>query len=125
MWYREVQWRNRLLVEQALMLERFPQFLLTRSPAALLVWRGVLVPAEGVSFEITVTMPVRYPYVAPELRAERPPLRPGAPHLYANGTLCVHKLNWDPTRGTVASVIPLAAAWLIGYLNWTRTGERF
>jgi len=125
MWYREAKWRNRLLAEQALMRERFPQFVLTRSSAALLVWRGVLVPVEEASFEISVTMPSRYPYLTPELRAERPRLQPGAPHLYANGTLCVHKLNWDPMRGTVASVIPLAAAWLVGYLNWTRTGEQF
>jgi hypothetical protein len=28
-------------------------------------------------------------------------------------------------RSTVASTIPLAAAWLISYLNWSRTGEAF
>ena len=125
MWYREVRWRNRLLVEQALMRERFPQFVLTRSPVALLVWRGVLEPLKGVLFEVSVTVPSHYPYVAPELGVERPQLRAGAPHLYANGALCVHRLNWDPTRGTVASVLPLAAAWLVGYMNWSRTGEQF
>ncbi len=125
MWYREAKWHNRLLAEQSLMHERFPQFVLTQSPSDLLVWRGVLVPVEGAPFEISVTMPARYPYGAPELRAERPRIRPGAPHLYANGTLCVHRLSWDPMRGTVVSVIPLAAAWLVGYLNWLRTGEQF
>jgi len=124
-WYREAKWRNRLVAEQSLMRERFPQFALTRSPGGLLVWRGVITPVNGAAFEISVTMPARYPYEAPELRAEVPRIRPGAPHVYANGSLCVHRLNWDPMRGTVVSVIPLAAAWLVGYLNWTRSGEPF
>ena len=125
MWYLDKRWHNRLIAEQSLMGERFPQFALTRSPSGLLVWRGVLVPVKDSPYEISVTMPVRYPYEAPELRAERPRISHGAPHLYANGALCVHKLSWDPMRGTVVSVIPLAAAWLVGYLNWARTGEQF
>ena len=107
------------------MRERFPQFVLTESTSGLLIWRGILLPVAGSPFVISVTMPARYPYSAPELRAEQPRIRAGAPHLYANGTLCVHRLNWDPMRGTVVSVIPLAAAWLVGYLNWIRTGENF
>jgi hypothetical protein len=108
------------------MNERFPQFILTRSATGLLVWRGILQPIEGTAFEISATMPARYPYEAPELRVERPRLRPGALHLYANETLCVHRrAGWDPMRGTVASVIPLASAWLVGYLHWLRTGEGF
>jgi ubiquitin-protein ligase len=86
----------------------------------------VLQPVRSApAFEITATMPTRYPYEAPELRVERPRVRAGAPHLYANGTLCIHKQNWDPMRGTVASVIPLASAWLVGYLAWLQTGESF
>src|SRR3989442_15023184 len=104
------------------MRERFPQFVLTRSTAGLLVWRGVLTPVDGARFEISVTTPTRYPYEAPELRAERPRLTPGAPHVYSSGALCVHKLHWDPMRGTVVSVVPLAAAWLVGYMNWVHTG---
>ncbi len=125
MWFEEARWRSRLLAEHALMRERFPGFILTRTASGLLVWRGVLRPAEDAAFEVSATAPAQYPYVAPELRVERPPLRSGAPHLYANGTLCVHKASWDPMRGTVASVIPLAAAWLVGYLNWSRSGEGF
>jgi ubiquitin-protein ligase len=120
-----VRWRNRLLAEKAIMRSRFPQFILTCTHSDLLVWRGILEPVRSAAFGITATMPANYPYSAPELRVERPRLRPGAPHLYANGTLCIHKQNWDPMRSTVASTIPLAAAWLISYLNWSRTGEAF
>ena len=125
MWYQEPKWRNRLVVEAGLLRQRFPGFVLTRSGAGLLVWRGIVQPVVGAAFEITATMPARYPYEAPELRVERPRLRPGAPHVYASGALCIHKQSWDPMRGTVASVIPLASAWLVGYLAWLRTGENF
>ena len=123
--YEETRWRSRLLAEQALMRERFPGFVLTRAATGTLVWRGVLHPVGDAAFEVSATTPTHYPYAAPELRVERPPLRTGTPHLYANGTLCVHKASWDPMRGTIASVIPLAAAWLVGYLHWANTGEGF
>ena len=126
MWYLQPKWRNRLVVEAALMRERFPGFVLTRSVGGQLVWRGTLRPvARGSLFELSVTVPERYPYEAPALRVERPALRPGAPHLYVNNHLCVHRQGWDPSRGTVASVVPLAAAWLTAYQHWQETGESF
>ena len=124
-WFEESHWRLRLRAETALMKERFPDFALERTNTGDLSWRGILEPIGGEWFEITALTPANYPYAAPQLRVVRPELRPGSPHLYADGSLCVHKANWDPMRGTVASTIPLAAAWLVGYLNWARTGEGF
>ena len=124
-WYEEPRWQLRLQAEVALMKERFPDFGLERTRTGDLMWRGTLEPIESELFEVTALTPANYPYAAPQLRVMRPELRPGAPHLYADGTLCVHKVKWDPMRGTVASTIPLAAAWLVGYLNWAQTGEGF
>ena len=122
MWYEEPRWRNRLVVEQAAMENRFPDFVLTQSPERLLVWRGILRPA-GRLYEVSATMPRRYPYQEPELRLESPQCRPGAPHRYMSGAMCIHPAGgWDPTRGTVASTIPLAAAWLVRYVSWLDTG---
>jgi ubiquitin-protein ligase len=126
MWYQEQKWRNRLLVEAALMRERFPGFLLTRGATGLLSWRGVLRPVKSApAYEISVTVPARYPYEPPMLRVERPTLLPGAPHLFLNGSLCVYRQSWDPLRGTIASVVPLVAAWLTAYEHWRETGESF
>jgi len=126
MWYEENRWRNRLVVETALMRERFPGFILTRGVAGQLIWRGVLQPVKSApAYEISVTVPPKYPYQPPVSRVERPALRRGAPHLYLNGSLCVYRQSWDPMRGTVASVVPLVAAWLTAYEHWRQTGESF
>ena len=122
MWYEEPRWRNRLVVEHAAMESRFPDFVLIRSPDRLLVWRGILRPA-GRLFEVSATMPRRYPYQEPELRLESPACRSDAPHRYLSGAMCIHPAGgWDPTRGTIASTIPLAAAWLVRYMSWLDTG---
>lgn len=126
MWYQEQKWRNRLMVEAALMRERFPGFVLMSGAAGQLIWRGVLQPMQGASaYEISVTVPARYPYEAPKLRVERPALRPDAPHRFLDGSICIYRQSWDPLRGTVASVVPLVAAWLTAYEHWRRTGESF
>jgi len=114
------------VVEAALMRERFPGFILTRGVAGQLIWRGVLQPVKSApAYEISVTVPPKYPYQPPVSRVERPALRRGAPHLYLNGSLCVYRQSWDPMRGTVASVVPLVAAWLTAYEHWRQTGESF
>lgn len=124
MWYQVPRWRNRLIAEQALMRERFPHFVLCRDASDRLVWRGILVPfEEGPGFLATLVLPSDYPYASPQLFVERPAIRPDAPHLHADGTLCIYKDDWSPGTGTAASVLPLAAVWLLNYLLWIATGE--
>lgn len=125
MWYRETIWSGRLLVEKALMADRFPTFLLFRSPGGSLAWFGLLRPTGGTEYLVSLTYPTRYPYEEPRLRVESPRLRDGAPHTYMDSSLCVHRTNWDPHRSTAVSEVPLAAAWLTAYEHWLRTGERF
>ena len=126
MWYLQPKWRNRLLVETELMRERFPLFAPIRTTNDALVWRGILRPTRtGKGYVVAVELPANYPYAAPILRVEQPALQPGSPHRYANGSLCIHRQSWEPTRGTIASVVPLAAAWLVAYEHWLRTGEDF
>jgi ubiquitin-protein ligase len=125
-WHREERWSSRLALEDALMRERFPQFVMTLSEADALVWRGILEPVPGSAFEVTVTAPARYPYEPPVLHVVKPRLRADAPHVYRGSLdLCVHKDNWMSMQGTVASMVPLAAAWLVAYLHWEQTGEGF
>ncbi len=107
------------------MLDRFPAFTLLRGADGALRWEGWLEPVPARRFLISVRYPPHYPYAAPVLHVITPSLRSGSPHRYADGSLCVHKMRWDPATGTAASCVPLAAAWLVGYISWVELGESF
>jgi ubiquitin-protein ligase len=123
-WYRDERWKARLVAERLLMQERFPQFILQQTDEDTLRWVGILEPVEGQPFAVSLAYPARYPYNAPVFRVEAPALSIGCPHLYADGSLCVHK-SWDSDRATAASCVPLICAWLVAYLHWLETGETF
>lgn len=123
-WYEAPTWKGRLLAEVALMRERFPHLRLVTLAGAL-QWEGVIEPVPGRRFRIALVYPPRYPYAPPTLWVLTPTIQQGAPHLYADGSICVHRSEWDPMTGTAASVVPLAAAWLVAYLHWRVTGEGF
>ena len=125
MWYRDARWQSRLFAEEALMRERFPGFSLRRRQSGELFWEGTLEPVRGRRFRIRLMYPSRYPYQEPVLRVVRPFLRDGAPHRYADGSLCIHRSGWNPATGTAASMIGLASGWLVCYLNWLENGEGF
>ena len=126
-WHLDPKWRGRLIAEQQLMRDRFPSFELRRGRENDLYWVGYLVPVPGVVFRVAIRYPRTYPYNAPTLQVLEPQLHPGAPHRYADseGTICIHKQAWDPATGTAASIVPLAAAWLVAYCDWLVTGETF
>jgi ubiquitin-protein ligase len=124
-WYEDPRWRRRLLAEQELMRARFPQFVLKRGRAGELYWRGAVEPVPRAVFIVRVVYPATYPFVEPTLRVDTPPLRAGAPHVYADGSLCVHRRQWDPTRGTAPSLVPVLCGWLFMYERWRLHGEVF
>lgn len=125
MWYQEPKWRSRLIAEAALMHERFRGFRLVRTQDGSLRWIGVLNPTPDSEFVVSLTYPADYPYREPKLRVERPALQGGAPHVYNDGSLCIHRRSWDPSRGTAVSEVPLIAAWLVAYQAWWRHGVPF
>jgi hypothetical protein len=124
-WYEDPKWQQRVLIEQEIMRERFPNFRLVRTEGRALQWVGLVEPVEGTRFLITVRYPEQFPYLPPRLFVEDPPLRRGSPHRYGDGSICIHKKYWDVSRGTAASCVPLACSWLASYVLWTRTGEEF
>ena len=107
------------------MRERFPGFRLVETSDGSLRWVGVLNPTPDAEFAVSLTYPTDYPYREPKLRVERPALVGGAPHVYSDGSLCVHRRGWDPSRGTAVSEVPLIAAWLVAYVAWRRHGMSF
>jgi hypothetical protein len=107
------------------MRKRFPRFQLRRDANGNLYWTGIVEPLEGHLFRIAVRYPSHYPYREPQFHVVEPPLRHGAPHVYMDGSLCLHRVRWNPDTGTAASCVPLISGWLVGYVSWCQTGESF
>ena len=124
-WYEQPHWTSRLIAEEALMQEMVPSFQLFKSDDGVLKWRGVLSPTGYTEYLVSVTYPPTYPYREPTLRVEVPALAAAAPHVYADGSLCTHRTNWDVQRATAVGEVGLVAAWLVAYETWLRTGEVF
>ena len=56
----------------------------------------------------------------------RPPSRPGEPlpHVYGDGSLCLHRVGeWSPDMLIADTIVPWACEWLIHYEIWLATGE--
>ena len=96
MWYEQDRWKDRLVVEREIMRQRFPGFVLVRYRDRNLAWHGTVEPIPGHRFEIALHYPYNYPYGEPKVRVRTPALRTGAPHVYGDGTLCVHRKGWNP-----------------------------
>lgn len=114
------------LAGQAIGLRRaFPAADIKIRPTKL-VWTGVLTPTP-LSRDYTV----RITYSAdeyPTVVIMDPPLQPDAdgllPHLFRDGSLCLHKANeWDGSMLIVDTIVPWAAEWLAHYELWTHTGQ--
>ncbi len=125
MWYRNDRWKPRLAAEVDVMCNRFPGFSLIEDASGQLLWVGVLEPQPQERFLVTLEYPKDFPYRAPALWVLEPPLAAGAPHVYADGSVCIHQTTWDAHRGTAASCVPLLSAWLLAYVVWLQTGERY
>jgi hypothetical protein len=103
---------------------RFPDSSAQVKPTRL-VWRGQLQPTP-----LSRTYRIEVSYLAggiPTVRVIDPPLetRPdeSLPHVYGNGTLCLHlDGEWTPTMLIVDTTLPWTAEWLINYEIWKATG---
>lgn len=91
-----------------------------------LVWVGTLQPTPAsrvYTVRITVTK-TRYPRVDvidPVLET-----RPGEslPHVFPDGSLCLHlDHEWSTDMLVVDTIVPWTAEWLINYEVWKATGE--
>ena len=88
-------------------------------------WEGDLQPTpDSPRYRLRVEYHLGGP---PRVVVLSPPLRPGAPHLYDDGSLCLYwpgEWLWRTSDKSIAkTVIPWAAFWLFYYELWSVTGE--
>jgi hypothetical protein len=91
-------------------------------------WTGQLQPSD-LSRDYTVRIDykqARYPVVrvlCPELRTSDTAF---LPHVYDDGTLCLHHAGqWTGAMLIVDTIVPWAAEWLMHYEIWLATGQWF
>jgi hypothetical protein len=102
----------------------FPNAKLELSPHRLL-WHGAITPtALSRTYDVSINFsPPRYPTVrvlAPALQD-----RPGEsiPHLFSNGSLCLHLDDeWSSAMLLVHTIVPWTSEWLFNYEIWLATG---
>lgn len=84
-------------------------------------WILAVMTARGNVYDIYIPYPLSYPDQEPRAWLDPPPQRAGNPHLYADGSICVHgdplwsneKYDWTPTVGFTS-----VRAWLELYEDW-------
>jgi hypothetical protein len=90
------------------------------------LWIGTIQPTP-LSIGYTVSVRLR-PEWSPEMRVLEPELRPRngvekLPHVYPDGSLCLHLYgDWHPGMFVAETALPWASFWLYFYEVWHATG---
>jgi hypothetical protein len=136
-WWDTPEGRERLLVEQTAMQQRFPSFKLVTT-SDFLAWDGSLrTPGsvrtpKGSEYRVLVQYPPTFPNQPPEVFPLDPAIEVIRPdgtrlqHQYSDGHMCL-SYPGDKTftaRTTAATVTAVAAAWLFAYEYWLASGRK-
>lgn len=114
--------------QQALALRAYFPEAVTQVRAGRLKWRGRLQPTAGSRAYLVEVVYVGSDF--PIVRVLDPPLEPdaegGLPHLFAQGTLCLHERHeWRPDMPIIETVMAWTSEWLYFYEIWLATGLWF
>ena len=103
---------------------RFSTFNCRLSRGHSATWEGTIQPREtSPASKVAIHYHMG---MVPQVRVRWPLLHQQAPHLYADGTLCLYwPEEWRWTKNTLIAetVLPWAALWLYYYELWLDTGE--
>jgi prevent-host-death family protein len=88
-----------------------------------MVFRFSHAASDDCRIEISILLPHGYPHSCPRVYAKE--LKPGTPHVWSDGALCLYGVmtGWNPGKHTVLSTLMLARSWLQHYDVWCETGE--
>ncbi len=78
---------------------------------------------KGKAITITITLPHKYPSVAPHVIAS--PIDDHAPNRWADGSLSIFGAvsAWNPRRHGVLEALRLARRWIEDYRSWKKSGK--
>jgi hypothetical protein len=114
-----------MMVQHGHIQERFEGFTRTQGrDRAETVWVGMLRPKPDSR---KYTVEVRYKIGSiPRVWVRSPTLRPGAPHRYSDGSLCLYtpwEWSWRDSELIAETILPWAAIWLYYYELWVDTDK--
>lgn len=106
------------------MRTHFPGFQARVQPGECVTWTGTLQPTEDSPvYRVRI---VYRRYGPPKVFVVHPRVKPGAPHVYPGGHLCLYwpaEWRWADREPIAETIVPWTALWLFYYEAWLVTGE--
>jgi len=126
--YASASGEQRALREQALLAREYPGFNLDVDDDGTPFVQGTIGPTETLhgAYHVLVELPPGYGEgVMPRAYLLSPELRPGAPHVFADGSLCLDHSGAFTRRSTIVTFLAWVSVWLVLYEGWVDTGEKW
>jgi hypothetical protein len=118
----------RALQEQALLAREYPGFMMDVHPDGTPYVHGFLGPTPLLRNAYHVFVPIPPGYgrgVMPAVHVLEPKLREGAPHMFADHSLCLDHSGAFTRKSTLLTLLGWATVWLVLYEGWLDTGVRW
>ena len=127
-WYETPKGRQRLFDEQAVLAQHYPGFQLDLLEDGTAFVHGHLGGNGTVRgrYEVVLVLPPTYSNGAlPRAFVLSPELPRDAPHLYADGSLCVDHNGAFTARSSAVTMLSWMLVWLVLYEEWRESGKRW
>lgn len=124
--YASAHGQARALQEQALLAADYPGFTLDVDDDGTPFAHGWIGPSDSLrgSYHVLLVLPPGYGQgVMPSVHVLEPALRPGAPHRYLDGSLCLDHSGAFTRKSTLLTILAWVSVWLVLYEGWLTTGE--
>jgi hypothetical protein len=118
----------RALAERALLAREYPGFTMDVDDDGTPFAHGWIGPTAYLTstYHLLLVIPPGYGRgVMPAVHVLEPRLRPGAPHLFGDGSLCLDHSGAFTAKSTLLTLLAWASVWLVLYEGWLQTGNRW
>lgn len=121
MWYDNPKHLRRLAAEKALLLTHFPSASLVLDEQHRLMWSLPVFSLRGRRYDVALVYPPDFPAGPIQAYILDPEIRPGVPHRYAGGSLCLGHSSTPHTSALTTAV--WVCAWASAYELWLLQGS--